>query len=165
MRGCRATDVCIYNVAMLRSAQLTRPIARSGGMSVDANIQSLTGHESGTIEKLARWTFASPACEDRGSPWPCGFDILGRCEFVSLKVPSRDAQDSEAACGNYRLGQRPGVATSSECPSGSRKYRLVPPRGQTMRLSTATSCCAKWCSHAASSPNGMANARWSAPRP
>jgi hypothetical protein len=31
------------------------------------------------------------------------------------------------------LGQSPGVATSSELPSGSRKYRLVPPRAQWIR--------------------------------
>ena len=64
----------------------------------------------------------------------------------SAAVPSASSSSRPTAIrlasGHHRaviqwLGHSPGVATSSELPSGSRKYRLVPPRAQRMRLSTA----------------------------
>ena len=35
-----------------------------------------------------------------------------------------------AVTPRHAFGHNPGVATSREFPSGSRKYRLVPPRAQ-----------------------------------
>jgi hypothetical protein len=80
---------------------------------------------------------------------------------ISAFIPNRHHHQTAA----YRLAHNPGVATSSECPSGSRKYRLVPPAGQPTRLSSTTSCRSRCACHVANSPNGIANARCSAPRP
>lgn len=54
------------------------------------------------------------------------------------EVRQRPGAGTAQAVAQPSWGQMPGVASSPRWPSGSRKYRLVPPRGHRMRPSSAT---------------------------
>lgn len=91
----------------------------------------------GSFLRVARR--AGPFDATRGAP-------AARCHRAPCRRALNCCAGASGAARDRRclahasLGQMPGVASSPRWPSGSRKYRLVPPRGQAVRPASATPC-------------------------